>query len=103
MENKFLDWLTLDLETIPNQALGEIPMPEGFVKYGNTKDEAKREAIKAKAELDWKQNGMNKTMSLNAEYCQVLSAGIVRFEAGSHRELERTVIFDEKKRHAYFV
>lgn len=94
--NKHLDWAVIDIETIPNQEIGEIPMPESYVKYGNTKDPAKKKAIYDIATQKWKEEGMNKEMSLNAEYCQVLSIGVITFEAGSHRELSREVYFDEE-------
>ena len=46
LNHSFKDWAIIDIETIPNQELGEIPMPEGFVKYGNTKDPDKKEIYK---------------------------------------------------------
>ena len=71
-----------DIETIPHQNLpaGVTPEfdPDG-VKHGNTKDEDKRQAKEAQARAIFK-HGLDKTMSLHPDLCQVITFCGVRYD-----------------------
>ena len=71
------DFLLWDLETVPREEKTE--MPESFVKYGNTKLEDKRQAIKDKAQEDWDNNAESavKFKSLNPEFGRIVSSAII--------------------------
>lgn len=69
-------YLILDIETIPNQSIQSPEMPDDFVKYGNTKDESKREIIRQEAIEQWN-SGLTKKMSLSGDLCQIISCGFI--------------------------
>jgi len=69
--------ITIDIETIPDQDLPKDCLPvfdETTVKLGNIKDEAKRAAKIAEARAAF-EDGMTKKMSLESDYCRILSIG----------------------------
>lgn len=85
-----------DIETIPQQNLPDDQKPqfdETTVKLGNLKDPEK---VKAKIESakDEFKTGLTKKMSLESNYCQIISIGYIEIDARL-KELRRGVIFDE--------
>jgi predicted PolB exonuclease-like 3'-5' exonuclease len=86
-------YLILDIETIPNQGATPPEMPSDFVKYGNTKDTAKREIIEQEARIEWA-NGLTKKMSLSGELCQIISCGFMLID-DDYKQIESDVLFDE--------
>lgn len=89
--------LILDIETIPNQLLKDDLKPQfdkTTVKLGNTKD-----AEKVKAKIDSAKeefnNGLTKKMSIESNYCQILSLAYIELDFLDN-EISRDVLFDDK-------
>ena len=71
-----------DIETCPHQNLPAGVTPEfdpDSVKHGNTKDEDKRQAKEAQARAIFK-HGLDKTMSLHPDLCEVITFCGVRYD-----------------------
>lgn len=87
--------IIIDIETIPNQSLKDKPeFDETTVKIGNIKDEEKiKEKInKAKKEFE---DGLTKRMSLESNYCQIISLGYIMIDE-ENKVIKKGVLFDEQ-------
>lgn len=65
-------FLFFDIETIPNQSIKPPEFDASLVKTGNLRDAAKIEEKVAAARVEF-QAGLTKKMSLDADYCQIVS------------------------------
>jgi predicted PolB exonuclease-like 3'-5' exonuclease len=87
--------LIIDIETIPNQNLKGDLKPqfnEDTVKIGNLKDQAKIDAKIESARAEF-ESGLTKKMSLEGNYCQILSIGHIELD-DDNKEIQRGVIFN---------
>ena len=74
-----------DIETIPAQNLPDGVAPKfdpSTVKHGNTKDPEKRKAKEAQAKAIF-YNGLDKTMSLHPDLCEVICFAGIRLDTVS--------------------
>jgi predicted PolB exonuclease-like 3'-5' exonuclease len=88
--------LILDIETIPRQNLSEELKPkfdESTVKIGNLKD---KEKIKQKIDAAAKEfeSGLTKKMSLQSNYCQIISLGYISLDEDNNI-IKKDVLFNE--------
>jgi len=87
--------IILDIETIPNQKLTDEQKPqfdESTVKVGNLKDEKKiaEKIAAAKAEFE---TGLTKKMSVESNFCQILSIGYIRLDEND-KVIKQDVLYD---------
>ena len=84
----------IDCETIPNQLIPKACVPEfdpSEIKYGNTKDPAKR-AEKEATEKEKFQESLNKKMSLDPALCQLVTFVGIKFDTDKEEILSETVV-----------
>lgn len=86
--------LIVDIETLPNQKLKGDLLPkfdESSVKVGNLKDPAKiqEKVDAAKAEFE---TGLTKKMSVESNYCQILSLGYIELD-DTNNVIKQDVIY----------
>lgn len=89
--------LKIDIETIPRQGLSDDLKPvfdETTVKLGNLKDPGKIADKIHNEEMKFNE-GLTKKMSIQSDYCQILSLGYIETDAKGE-ELSRGVLFNEK-------
>lgn len=89
--------LIIDIETIPNQKLKEKEKPqfsEDTVALGNTKDPVKVQDKIMEAERKFKE-GLTKKMSIESNYCQIISLGYIEI-TDDDQEIRRGVFIDPK-------
>lgn len=68
-------YMSLDIETIPDD-VNRPEFDETTVKLGNVKDKDKIKEKIEKARLDY-ENGLTKKMSVDSNYCRILSIGVI--------------------------
>jgi len=87
--------IIIDIETIPNQTLKDELKPkfnESTVKLGNLKDPAKVAAKIDQAKKEF-ESGLTKKMSLESNYCQIISLGYIVLDLDNN-VIGKGVLFD---------
>ena len=92
-----MDKIIVDVETIPNQNLSDELKPKfdvDSVKMGNTTkpDKVQEKIIAAQIEFD---KGLTKKMSLQGNFCQIISLGYIKMDDEGNI-FERDVFLDSK-------
>ncbi len=89
--------IIIDIETIPNQKLSNKLKPqfdETTIKLGNTKDPDKIQDKIAKVEHEFEEE-LTKKMSIESNYCQILSLGFIEIDEGLN-EIRRDTLINPK-------
>lgn len=90
--------LIIDIETIPNQTIDPELKPkfdETTVKLGNIKDPLKVEEKILEARKQFEE-GLTKKMSVESNFCQILSLGYIELD-GAEKVINQGVIIEPKK------